>query len=97
MKKTLGVSIIAILLTAGFVSFSLAGYGYHGSYMGMGDMAKLDGNGDSQITFDEFSAPTIDRLKSAFKMLDTDNDEVISKAEYDEFMKVHGYGDSLDS
>ena len=56
----------------------------------MHDMSSLDGNNDSQVTFEEFSAPQLDRLKSAFNMLDTDKDGVISKAEYDEFLKVHG-------
>jgi len=65
--------------------------GYHGYDMGMSDMSKVDSDNNNEITFEEFSAPQVDRLRSAFNMLDTDNDGVISKAEYDEFLKVHGY------
>ena len=54
-------------------------------------MSEIDLNDDNKITFDEFSAPTLENLKSGFKMLDTNNDEMISKEEWEEFLKVHGY------
>ena len=91
MKSTLIISFAALILVAGLVSGSIAGYSYHGYGMKMGDMSKIDGNDDSKITFEEFSASHMDRLRSAFNMLDTDNDGVISEAEYNEFLKVHGY------
>jgi len=97
MKKLLIFTAVVMFLVGGAVSVSIAGYDYHGSWSGMGDMSKLDVDTDDKITFEEFSAPQMDRLKSAFKMLDTDNDGVISKAEYDEFLKVHGYGDRSES
>jgi Ca2+-binding EF-hand superfamily protein len=37
-----------------------------------------------------FVHPT-EKLKSGFKMLDTNSDEVISKKEWDEFLRVHGF------
>ena len=97
MKSILIISFASFVLIAGLVSGTMAGYGYHGHGMAMGDMSKLDGNADSKITFDEFSAPQVDRLRSAFNMLDTDKDGFISKQEYDEFLKVHGYDVSSDS
>ena len=91
MKTMLMVIFAALMLTAGLVSGTMAGYGYHGHGMGMGDMSKIDGNDDSKITFEEFSASHLDRLRSAFGMLDTDKDGFLSKEEYDKFLKVHGY------
>ena len=91
MKRIVIISFAALMLIAGLVSGTMAGYGYHGHGMGMGDMAKLDSDEDSKITFDEFSASHLDRLRSAFNMLDTDNDGFISEMEYNEFLKVHGY------
>ena len=91
MKNRLIIAFAALMLTAGLVSGTMAGYSYHGHGMGMGDMSKLDSDDDSKITFEEFSASQLDRLRSAFNMLDTDNDGFISKDEYNEFLKVHGY------
>ena len=79
------------MLVAGLVGGTMAGYDYHGHNMGMGDMSKMDGNDGSRITFEEFSASHLDRLRSAFNMLDTDNDGFISEEEYNEFLKVNGY------
>jgi len=97
MKKLLICTVVVMFLVGGAVNVLIADSGYHGSWSGMGDRSKLDVDADDKITFEEFSAPQMDRLKSAFNMLDTDNDGVISKAEYDEFLKVHGYGDRSES
>ena len=91
MKSILIISFLTVVLTAGLVSGTMAGYSYHGYGMKMGDMSSIDGNNDNQITFEEFSASSLDRLRSAFNMLDTDNDGFISQSEYNEFLKVHGY------
>jgi hypothetical protein len=91
MKRILIIPFLAMLLVAGLVSGTMAGYSYHGHGMKMGDMSRMDGNNDNQITFEEFSASHLDRLRSAFNMLDTDNDGFISQGEYNEFLKVHGY------
>jgi hypothetical protein len=82
--------LFAIILVAGLMSESIAGHNYHGYNMKMGEMSKVDSNNDGDITFDEFSAPTTEKLKSGFKMLDTNNDKVISKEEWKEFLRVHG-------
>ena len=93
MGKYVVVSGLSLFFIAGIVGISLAGYGYHGKHgygSGMQDMSSLDTDSDSQISFEEFSAPQLDRLKSAFKMLDTDKDGFISRSEYNEYLKVHG-------
>jgi hypothetical protein len=100
MRKLAFLTLLSLVLVAGSVGVSLAGYGYHGKHgygSEMHDMSSLDGNMDSQISFEEFSAPHLDRLKSAFNMLDTDKDGVISKAEYDAFLKVHGISPKSES
>ena len=90
MKTKLISSTLAIILSAILVRGSTAGHNYHGHSMKMKEMSEIDGNKDGVITFDEFSAPQTETLKSAFKMLDTNNDEVISEDEWNEFLKVHG-------
>ncbi|MGD9259299.1 MAG: hypothetical protein PVG44_02580 [Desulfobacterales bacterium] len=90
MKLLVLVSLAALVLIAGPVNWSLAGHGYHGYGMSMSDISEMDGNQDGLITFEEFSAPHNKNLKSAFKMLDANNDEVISKEEWEEFLKIHG-------
>ena len=91
MRKLLSFLLFAIVMIAGLASGSMAGHSYHGYGMQMSEMSVTDGNDDGVITFDEFSAPTVDRLKSGFDMLDSDNDGKINKNEWDEYLKVHGF------
>lgn len=91
MYKLLLTSIFAIMMVAGLASVSMAGHHYHGYNMQMSEMSAIDSDGDGTITFDEFSAPTVDRLKSGFNMLDTDNNGKIDQKEWDEYLKVHGF------
>jgi Ca2+-binding EF-hand superfamily protein len=79
------------MLIAGLVSTSFAGHNYHGYGMKMSEMSEMDRNNDGEITFDEFSAPATERLKSGFKMLDINNDDIISQEEWDEFLRAHGF------
>ena len=90
MKKIFIAPFFAVLLIAGLVSGTIAGHNYHGYGMKMNEMSDIDSNADGTITFDEFSAPTVEKLKSGFDMLDTNNDEKISSEEWDEFLRVHG-------
>jgi len=73
------------------VSESIAGHNYHGYNMIMSEMSEIDSNNDGEITFDEFSETSTEKLKSGFEMLDTNSDEVISKKEWDEFLRDHGF------
>lgn len=92
MKILILTMATAFLLSAGFFSSLTAGHHYHGCGY-MTDMSKIDTNKDGMLTFDEFSATETERLKSAYRMLDTNKDEVISKEEWNEFLKVHGFGE----
>ena len=91
MRKLLSFLLFAIVMIAGLASGSMAGHSYHGYGMQMSEMSEMDSNEDGMITFDEFSAPTVDRLKSGFDILDSDNDGKINKNEWDEYLKVHGF------
>ena len=91
MKKMLIHSVFSIMLIAGLVSISFAGHNYHGHGMKMSEMSEIDSNNDGEITFEEFSAPTTERLEESFKMLDANDDDVIGQEEWDDFLKVHGF------
>ena len=90
MKKLLLISIASFFLVAGLISGSIASHHYHGcSYIT--DMSSRDSNQDGMLTFEEYSAPEIERHKSAFKMLDTNSDNIIDKEEWGKFLEIHGY------
>ena len=91
MYKLLLTPLFAAMMIAGLASGSMAGHNYHGYGMQMTEMSAIDSNDDGMITFDEFSAPTVERLKSGFDMLDTDNSGKIDQKEWDEYLKAHGF------
>ena len=96
MYKLFMIPIVGLVLISGFVTTSIASHHYHScSYMG--DTSAMDSNQDGLITFDEFSAPHMEKYKHVFELLDKDNDEVINEDEMNEFMKVHGYDKNLES
>ena len=97
MNKLLVIPTVMAFTLAALVGGTYAGHNYHGYGMKMSEMSDIDSNGDGEITFDEFSAPTVDRLKSGFRMLDTNSDEKISEREWDEFLRVHGFEKKYDS
>ena len=97
MKSIKVVLLSALVLMVGLAGVSIAGKGYHGYGMQMNEKSEIDSNDDGVITFDEFSAPTVERLKSGFNMLDTDNDGNIDQKEWDEYLKVHGFDVKTDS
>lgn len=91
MTKLLFALTVSGILVGTLVTGSIAGHNYHGYGMKMSEMSEIDSNEDGAVTFEEFSAPTFDKLKSGFNMLDTNGDEKISGEEWDEFLKVHGF------
>ncbi len=97
MFKTLITLAVSGILAGTLVNGAIAGHNYHGYGMKMTEMSEIDSNEDGVVTFEEFSAPTVDKLKSGFKMLDTNGDEKISSEEYDEFLRVHGFEKRSDS
>ena len=84
------------MLVAGSISGSIAGHHYHGCG-GMRDMTDMDRNEDGEISLEEFSARQMKMQKSAFEMLDTNNDDVIDSTEWEKFLEMHGYDASSKS
>ena len=91
MNRLLIMPSFYVILIVGLVSAAIAGHNYHGYGMKMSETSEIDSNNDGEITFDEFSAPTTEKLKNGFEILDTNSDEVISKEEWVEFLRVHGF------
>lgn len=89
----------AAIVAAGFTTNLMAGHHYHGHGCGFGmqDLTGLDANQDGSITLDEFSEPHMDNLKRNFKMLDTNNNELIDEEEWKQFLKWHGIESDLDT
>ena len=83
--------LVSAFLVGLIVNGAIAGHNYHGYGMKMTEMSEIDSNEDGVVTFEEFSAPTVDKLKSGFRMLDTNGDKMISGEEWDEFLKIHGF------
>lgn len=91
MKSVIKILTLVFILGLGMVSGSMAGGNYHGHGMGMSEMSDMDSNDDGAISFEEFKAPTVERLRSGFDMLDTDNDGEIDQTEWDNYLRIHGY------
>ena len=89
--------VISGVLTGALVAGAIAGHSYHGYGMKMTEMSEVDSNEDGVVTFEELSAPTVDKLKRGFKMLDTNDNKMISGEEWDEFLKVHEFEKRSDS
>ena len=90
-SRHIAIITAALLLTA--ATMAAAGYGYHGhhgSTMPSWDMAKIDTNADGQLTFDEYMAPTAEKMRAGYDMIDANADGVIATSEWQEFLKVHG-------
>jgi hypothetical protein len=85
--------LIALAISAlALPSLALAG-NYHGTKahgMGNWDMTVLDTNKDGVLTFEEYSAPNVEKWRSGFKMIDTSGDGRISAEEWRAFLDVHG-------
>ena len=88
MKKLLIISMASLMLVGGLISASIAGHHYHGCG-GMRDMTDMDSNEDGEITLEEFSARQMKMQKSAFEMLDANNDDVIDSTEWKKFLEMH--------
>ena len=85
--------LIALAISAlTLPSLALAGnyHGYKGHGMGNWDMTVLDTNKDGVLTFEEYSAPNVEKWRSGFKMIDTSGDGKISDEEWRAFLDVHG-------
>ena len=95
MKKITATLSVALFGIFALVAVAFAGmYGAHGHTM-FKDMGAMDTNKDAQITFEEYEASHSSDLRAVFNMLDANGDGVIDRAEYDQFLKVHGVNKTM--
>lgn len=98
MKKLSVLLIATAFVIAGFVGVSIAGHYYHGcSGMKMNELSEMDTDNDGVISFEEFSAPHMERYKSAFDALDSSQNGEIDQEEWTKFLEIHGYGEKSES
>ncbi|CAB1077735.1 hypothetical protein D1AOALGA4SA_5514 [Olavius algarvensis Delta 1 endosymbiont] len=94
MKKLFILTLASAVVIAGFLGISSAGHYYHGhSGMKMSELSEMDTDNDGVISFEEFSAPHMERYKNAFDMLDSSQNGEIDQVEWTNFLEVHGYGE----
>ena len=88
-----GKSIIPVILALALLvpALSLAGhpYGYHGCRTMNWNMDELDADNDGMLTFDEFTAPNLEKWRNGFDMIDANGDGEIDAEEWREFLDVH--------
>ena len=53
------------------------------------DMSKLDSNQDGEMTFEEYSAPKLEKWRSGFDRFDSDGNAIIEMNEWETFLSVH--------
>jgi hypothetical protein len=91
MKKR-HIITTTLLLSVVFASFAIAGHHYygHGHMMSSWNLTDMDSDQDGVLSFEEFGASHMDKLRSGFNMIDTDKDGTIGANEWNEFLRVHG-------
>ena len=91
--KTLTKFVLITFIIVVATPFAFAAHHYHGCGHGGGmswDMSDRDTNGDGILSFEEFSAPQLEMMRSGYDMIDTDKNGTISVDEWNTFLKVHG-------
>ena len=86
------LTLLSLIFALIFSPLALAGHHYHGRdyKMPSWDMTDLDSDNDGLLSFEEFGASHMDKLRTGFNMIDTDKDGVIGESEWDDFLRVHG-------
>ena len=98
MKRIALIAIISATFIFGIAGLPIAAHHYHGcSGMKMSDLSAMDTDNDGSISMDEFTEPHMEKYRGWFEMLDTDDDGLLSQEEWDEFRKVHGFGEKSES
>ena len=98
MKKVVLITITSIMFVFGIAGILLAGHHYHGcSGMKMSDLSSMDTDNDGSINIDEFTEPHMEKYRGWFNMLDSNDDGFLSQEEWDEFRRVHGFGEKVES
>ena len=96
MTKKTAIASVSILAIFALAAIAFAGmHGAHGYGMFSKDLGAMDSNDDSLVTFDEYQAFHSKDLRAAFSMLDANGDNVIDKAEWEQFLKLHGMSSTM--
>lgn len=92
MKNLLYSILATAMVIFGIYGVSMADHHYGGcSGAMMGDLTEMDTDNDSFISMEEFAEPHMQKYRGWFKMLDTNDDGLLSPEEWDEFRRVHGF------
>ena len=83
------VTLFSAILIA---SITFAGYHYdgHGCMMSTWDMTEMDSNQDNMLSLEEYSDSYQESLSKGFNMIDTNQDGMVDKGEWNEILKIHG-------
>jgi hypothetical protein len=71
---------------------ALAGNHYHGHgcMLISWDMTDMDRNGDGELSFEEYVAPSVEKQRSGFDMIDADKSGYIDLEEWRVLLEAHG-------
>ena len=98
MKILFFLTLALTVVIAGFAGISTAGHHYHGcSGMKLSELSEMDTDNDGIMSFEEFSAPHLQRYKDMFDILDSNQDGEIDQNEWTIFLENHGYGEKSKS
>jgi len=88
-KNRVATAMVILALT--LPSLTLAGhhYGGHGDMSMVWDMTTLDTDSNGMLTFEEFTAPNVEKWRSGFDMIDTNGDGEVGVDEWGAFTEVH--------
>jgi hypothetical protein len=91
MIKKLIIPVTIFFMITG-LSIAFASHHYHGGgcMMSTKDMSAMDTNEDNELSFEEFSEPHLESLRTGFDMVDANKDGKISQIEWKNLLRVHG-------
>lgn len=89
-KKRVATAMVILALTMPALTLAGHHYGGHGDMSMVWDMTRLDTDSNGMLTFEEFTAPNVEKWRSGFDMIDTNGDGEVGVDEWDAFTEVHG-------
>jgi Ca2+-binding EF-hand superfamily protein len=54
------------------------------------DMTEMDSDRDNMLSFEEYSDSYQESLNKSFNMIDTNQDGIVDKSEWDAILNIHG-------